>query len=499
MAVNKILWITFLSTIVCAVISCNNSQTKKFNDPAVQHGYELAQMNCKTCHKLPTPDLLNKATWADYVLPKMGELVGFRSLGMNHYVENGKVSNLKLEDWNNIVAYFTSQAPEQLKKSDAKKIRMGLSLFNVEAPLFGLPKPATTMAHASFSKKGFYFGDALSQQLYFIASNNSVDSFAIGKGISNLRVSAESYDVLSMGVLYPSDSKEGKLVSINSKTKNVTLLLDSLQRPVDATYADLNNDKTEDIIICEFGNQTGALCWYEHTGANTYNKHILRALPGAIKTAVYDFNKDGRPDIMALMAQGDEGIFIYYNMGSNSFKEERVLQLPPSYGSNYFELADLNNDGFMDIIASNGDNGDYPPVLKPYHGIRLYLNDGKNHFTEKAFMQVNGIGKVIARDFDNDGDIDMASIAFFPDYEHSPEEGFIYWENKGNLSFEASSFKEVNSGRWITMDAGDIDGDGDIDLVLGNANFFIGAVSSKMKERLDAYSPSVIILKNKLH
>ena len=93
----------------------------------------------------------------------------------------------------------------------------------------------------------------------------------------------------------------------------------------------------------------------------------------------------------------------------------------------------------------------------------------------------------------------IASIAFFPDYKNTPEEGFIYWENKGELSFEPSSFSDVTAGRWLTMDAGDIDGDGDVDIVLGNAVFFIGAMPDSLKKKLDVYSASVLILKNTLH
>ena len=168
-----------------------------------------------------------------------------------------------------------------------------------------------------------------------------------------------------------------------------------------------------------------------------FTKHILRALPGAVKTEVYDFNNDGKPDIMALMAQGDEGMFIFYNEGKGNFREERILTLSSSYGSNYFELADFNGDGFLDILASNGDNGDYPPILKAYHGIRIYLNNGKNKFSEKLFLPVHGVGKVIARDFDADGDLDLASISYFPDYKKTPEESFIYWSNNGDLEFSA--------------------------------------------------------------
>jgi len=481
------------------IISCTGNQAIKYSNKNIQEGYLLSQAYCKGCHQLPDPALLNKATWVNYVLPKMSESLGFRSLGFNHYVENGKPSLLKLEQWNNIIQYYTTQAPEEPVKGEPKNIHMELKQFSVQLPFFSADHPGTTMVNAASSTNGFYFGDGLANQVYFIAGNNTgVDSFVVGKGISNLRITDTTFLALSMGVLQPSDSREGKLTSINRENKKQFVLLDSLQRPVHATYADLNNDKLQDIIVCEFGNTTGQLAWYQNNDNNKYIQHTLRPLPGAIHTEVYDFNKDGKPDIMALMAQADEGIFIYYNQGNNVFKEERVLQLPPSYGSNYFELADFNNDGYPDIIATNGDNGDYPPILKAYHGIRIYLNDGRNNFSEKLFLHVNGIGKAIAKDFDGDGDLDIASIAFFADYKNSPEEGFIYWENKGNLKFEPSTFKAVNAGRWLTMDAGDIDGDGDTDIILGNAIFFMSALPTSLKNKLEVKSPSVLILRNTL-
>jgi FG-GAP-like repeat len=479
--------------------NCNENEANKIIRTNIREGRRLSQIYCISCHQFPQPELLDKVTWANYVLPKMGELIGFRYLGFQHYVENGMEKVMKLEEWNKIVQYYSTQSPESVKGEDLK-ISMVLKQFKDQAPDLGIKHSATTMVNASTPNKGFYFGDGLAEQAYIINSNSIVsDSFKVQKGISNLRNSDTAFLVLTMGVLQPSDTKEGKLLSVNKNTKTIRIVLDSLQRPVHATYADLNKDNREDIIVCEFGNLSGQLSWFENIAENGYVKHILRPLQGAIKTEIYDFNKDGLPDVMAMMAQGDEGIFIYYNQGKNVFNEERVLQLPPSYGSNYFELVDFNKDGYPDIIATNGDNGDYPPVLKEYHGIRIYLNDGSNRFKKKIFLPVNGVGKAIAKDFDEDGDIDIASISFFPDYKSTPEEAFIYWENQGGFLFEPLSFANAAAGRWLTMDAGDIDGDEDIDIVLGNANFFIGAVPDSLKKKWDQHSSPVHVLKNTLH
>ena len=120
---------------------------------------------------------------------------------------------------------------------------------------------------------------------------------------------------------------------------------------------------------------------------------------------------------------------LYTNLGGGKFKEERKLQFPPIYGSSYFELTDFIKDGFPDIIYTCGDNADYSTILKPYHGVYIFLNDGKNNFKQKYFYPINGCYKAIVRDFDNDGDLDIATISYFPDFENQPEEGFIYFEN----------------------------------------------------------------------
>ena len=86
-----------------------------------------------------------------------------------------------------------------------------------------------------------------------------------------------------------------------------------------------------------------------------------------------------------------------------------------------------------------------------------------------------------------------SAISFFADYEHQPEEGFVYLKNEGNYNFTPFSIPNTQLGRWLTMDAGDINGDGKIDLVLGN--FTIGP--SVLKSKIDlVHTPPFIILKN---
>ena len=60
-------------------------------------------------------------------------------------------------------------------------------------------------------------------------------------------------------------------------------------------------------------------------------------------------------------------------------------------------------------------------------------------------------------------------LSFFPDMINCPEEGFVYLENidSPNYIFESYITPESKKGRWLVMDKGDFDNDGDIDIMLG--------------------------------
>jgi hypothetical protein len=64
------------------------------------------------------------------------------------------------------------------------------------------------------------------------------------------------------------------------------------------------------------------------------------------------------------MAQAKEGVYLFTNQGKGVFQETPPRGISSSVWFNYFELADFNGDGFLDILATNGDNGDYPSPFK---------------------------------------------------------------------------------------------------------------------------------------
>ncbi|MFI5156236.1 MAG: FG-GAP repeat domain-containing protein [Chitinophagales bacterium] len=485
----RILYLLSGFGFVYSSISCHDSNGAKSVPSTIEAGKLLAHQYCQSCHIFPEPSLIDKSTWTNSVLPNMGPRLGvFSFAGMaypsrksdphitaNFYPDHPLLSS---QEWQEILSYYAASAPDSLSRQDRDPLPISNHpIFKVIRPKKQYSNPVSTYITVDSlapPSRRILLSDGQLQMIY--AYNETLiptDSVRVNNMIVDMVKEKDKLILCNIGQINPNDAKLGKIQEIGLNpmkfTKNaVRSIFDSLRRPVQILNVDLNGDQQKDILVCEFGNLLGALSWLENKGNGKFEKHILREVPGAIHAIVQDVNHDGLPDIWVLFAQGDEGIVLFVNKGKGRFDQQQILRFPPIYGSTSFDLVDFNGDGYMDILYTCGDNADFSPVLKPYHGVYLFLNDGQQHFQQKYFYPIHGCYKAIARDFDGDGDLDIAAISFFADYSIDPGEGFVYLENKGNWNFEASTLQETKTGRWLTMDAGDVDGDGKPDIVLGN-------------------------------
>ncbi|MVM40102.1 VCBS repeat-containing protein [Spirosoma sp. HMF3257] len=510
-----------LSVVSFADIERNNTGKLARKEAAAHDstsaGRQLALRYCSNCHLFPEPELLDKKTWVMGVLPNMGMRLGIKQAGqdtlralspeeekaiskLNIYPE---MAALSMGDWEKIVRYYESAAPEEpLPQRTHPAVTHQLPLFKAkELVLSDKPVPQTTLLKYDKNTAQLYVGDA-QNALYVLDGKLQLgdgllkDTWWIDTPPTDIDFPKNAAPrVLTIGIFSPSDQKLGRLMTLerSAKTGSTPINIKGLPRPVQFASGDLNADGKDDAVICGFGNNAGKLFWYDDFEPT--KEHILKALPGARKVEIADFNRDKKPDIMVLMAQAREEVAIFYNQGNGQFKEKTVLRFSPLFGSSYFELVDFNKDGFQDILLANGDNWDYSAINKNYHGVRIYLNDRKDNFKEAWFYPMYGASKALARDFDNDGDLDIAATSFYTNLAQ-PEQGFIYLANEGKLTFKPFSTPEAASGKWLTMEAADFDQDGDIDIVLGSYFHSLGEMTQLLFKGIISF-PQLLVLENK--
>jgi hypothetical protein len=487
-----------IPTIIIGLCNACKSEEEK--------GERLAKTYCSSCHLFPEPPLLDKKTWEKSVLPRMGVQLGLSTFEYQNDVpindlttfiatlpQQAVVTNA---EWKQIVKYYVSQAPDSLL-IEKRETPGALTQFEVSSYRFAHPDvPMITMLLADTLHNRIFLGTR-SSWLYQLNNQLEItDSIFTRSPPAHLSLAKDGkLQVLLMGIMDPNDQPRGMLAEIDFKGQKPRVILDSLKRPVFFEKADVNDDGLDDFIVCAFGNYTGALLLYENLGNDLYKKIILNAQPGTRNVVIRDFTSDGRPDMLALVSQADEKVLLFVNEGNANFTPVTLLRFPSVYGSSYLEVTDFNRDGQFDLVYTNGDNADFSVILKPYHGVRIFMNDGKNNFKETWFYPLHGASEVKARDYDGDGDVDLAAVAFFPDFKTAPY-GFIYFENTGT-DFIAQTTPVAQAGRWLKLESADIDRDGDQDILLGALDF-PALVPDQLYQQWKQERTGLLILRNKL-
>jgi hypothetical protein len=499
-------WLAACGAIVGAPALAPDSAPSAEN----KRGRELALKHCTACHLFPEPSLLPKTVWAHHVLPEMAKWLGLEPVNYEG-MPDGKILQeanlyptapaLTDEEWFAIWNYYVGAAPSVPLPPPAKpRLQTGLRNFRARKLNFHAGIPSISLVKIDPARRQLYVGDQFAGLLGAVdATGHVLSRVRLGSAPVSLAFTARGLYATLLGRLYPTDALEGSVALLPRDGTNAPQpLLEKLRRPTHTAVADLNGDGRDDLLVCSYGNKLGRFSWFEARPDGTFTEHLLLDRPGAVRAEVHDFDRDGRPDLAVLMAQAREGLYLFMNEGQGRFRMEIVVEQPSAFGYTCFELVDFNRDGAPDLLAVNGDNGDFPAPHRAYHGLRLHLNDGRNHFTEAWFHPLEGAYGARALDFDGDGDLDIAAIAYFPDFAQTPLESFVLLENKGGLKFDAFTLPEAAAGRWITMDAGDLDGDGDADIALGS--FIAGpttiAVPASVRDGWKTNGAAVLLLEN---
>ena len=103
---------------------------------------------------------------------------------------------------------------------------------------------------------------------------------------------------------------------------------------------------------------------------------------------------------------------VFLNNGKGHFTEACTFG-SPNWTTRYVTLADLNGDGYPDIVVAN--RGDYldPVEGKSGKGHKVptpsfvCFNDGKGHFPDGVAVPTESATSIVAADLDGDGALDL--------------------------------------------------------------------------------------------
>jgi len=239
--------------------------------------------------------------------------------------------------------------------------------------------------------------------------------------------------------------------------------------------ADINKDGLEDFFLGGAKDQASQIFMQNKNGTFTGKPEpeILKdARSEDVAAAFFDADNDGDKDLY--VASGgyefteSDSFFqdrLYINDGKGNFRKKGNALPQLLTSKSCVKSADIDGDGDVDLfIGGRVVPGNYPTAPRSY----ILINDGKGIFSDgtsnisASLQQAGMVTDAVFTDLNNDKQPDLIVVG-----EWMPIKVFV--NQKGKL-VDASSYyiHFASTGWWNRINADDLDGDGDLDIVIGN-------------------------------
>jgi hypothetical protein len=238
-----------------------------------------------------------------------------------------------------------------------------------------------------------------------------------------------------------------------------------LPADADVSLAVILGDVDGDGDLDAFVGNVGQTRLYLNHGSGVFTDVTATNLPTLLDftTAVALGDVDGDGDLDAFVGNAYvQQNRLYLNDGTGVFTDVTVTNLPAlSDGTYALALADMDGDGDLDAFVGN-----------QYQQNRLYLNGGAGVFTDVTATNLpvlpDWTNAVVLGDVDGDGDLD----AFVGNSGLDPN---LVGQNRLYLNGGTGIFTDVTATNLLALPGyttavalGDVDGDGDLDALVGN-------------------------------
>jgi hypothetical protein len=189
-------------------------------------------------------------------------------------------------------------------------------------------------------------------------------------------------------------------------------------------FADLDGKLPLEIVAGSYGPIDISLQYFYKDGSSWKGVVIDPVVRGCNATKVFDFNNDGKVDLLNADNYGLISIFMNKSTAQGiSFDKIKIYESISTPGT--LTLLDFNKDGIMDFLATFQENS-------AEYGSALFLNTGSKtdpKFTAQKISDVRPCFSMEAGDFDKDGDYD---------FSYPVANNAVHWIKNENMSSSTS-------------------------------------------------------------